>query len=144
MKILTKIAIPILILIASVVHAQPWKAIAHNTYSIYGTHVIDSDSGTFAPIAEIVYNSDFDSFGISLISEDGKRNPLPYGVFRLKTCNMDTMGAIAGHILKDPASEDQMNSIFIKCDRPAYLRIWNVDNNYSLYKFEDVGPITEK
>ena len=75
------------------------------------------------------------------LSTDGKRTTVPYGIFRLRTCAMDTIGAVAGPLLRDPASEDQMDRIFTECNRPMFFRIWDTSNNYTLYKFENVGPI---
>ena len=53
---------------------------------------------------------------------------------------MDTVGAVAGPLLRDPAPEDQMDKIFTECNRPMFFRIWDTSNNYTLYKFENVGP----
>lgn len=124
-------------------HALAWDKIADNTYAIYGEKILSS-SENFENKSELVYNSEYESFGFSMITINGTRTSIPYGIFRFKSCAMDTTGAVANHTLRDPATDDQMYLIFNKCNRPAYLRIWDTTNNFSLYKFESVGPIEDR
>lgn len=122
--------------------ALAWEKVGPDTWSVYGTRIYQS-APTLTPFSELVYNSKQDTFGVSFLGADGKRTVLSYGIFRLRTCAMDTTGSIAGTVIRDPATDDQMDRIFIECKRPAYFRIWDTTNNYTLYKFENVGPIPE-
>lgn len=134
-----KFVLPLLVLMSPLA-TNAWERVDEDLYSIYGTRISQS-APVLQPFAEIVYNSRYDSFGVSFLSTDGKRTTIQYGIFRLRTCAMDTVGAVAGPILRDPASEDQMDKIFTECNRPMFFRIWDTSNNYTLYKFENVGPI---
>lgn len=134
-----KIIIPFLIM-SFACFANAWDKIGANTYAVYGQKITES-ALMLPPVAEIVYNPKFDSFGISFIDTDGTRTTIPYGIFRIRTCAMDSVGAVAGPVLRDPASEDEMDLIFVDCQRPMFFRIWDTSNNYTLYKFEGVGQL---
>lgn len=133
--------LPLIIAISPLANA--WEKIGQDTYSIYGTKIYQS-SPMLEPFAEIVYNKKQNNFGVSFINKKGQQTTIPYGIFRIRTCAMDTVGAVAGPILRDPASEDQMDLLFVDCKRPMYFRIWDTSNNFALYKFEKVGPIKEE
>lgn len=131
------------LLLLSPMVSHAWEKVADNTYSIYGSRIYQS-APMLEPFAEIVYNTEYESFGVSFISTDGNRVTVPYSIFRLRTCALDTVGAVAGPILRDPADSDQMSLIFKDCGRPMFFRIWDTSNNYALYKFENVGPIEKE
>lgn len=121
-----------------------WEKINNSTYSIYGTRIEQSKPMLLQPFAELVYNKDFDSFGISFISSDGKRSSIPLGIFNMRTCDLNTAGAIAGTSIIDTSSKNQMDRIFYNCKRPMFFRVWNTDNEHVTYKFENVGPLPEE
>lgn len=137
---LKHLLLPLILAVSPFTNA--WDKIGNDTYSIYGTKIYQSKP-MLEPFVEIAYNKTHNSFGVSFINQNGEKRILPYGIFRIRTCAMDTVGAIAGPILRDPTSEDQMDLIFSDCKRPMYFRIWDTTNNYALYKFEHVGRIKE-
>lgn len=142
MKLIKILLIPLLIMSSHLAFAE-WEKISPHTFSIKGAQILKTND-SFEPYAEIVYNSEFNSFGFSLLTIIGERKSITSGIFKLKTCNMDTIGAISGHQMKDSESSNQLNKIFIKCDRPTYFEVWNTNNKHSLYIFEKAGPLKEK
>lgn len=143
MKLLKFIFLSLLILMSSHAAFAAWDEIESNTFSIKGTQISETNE-SFYPFVELVYNTDYKNFGISFFDYSGERKSIPYGIFRLKSCNMDAIGAISGHYIKDSESSNQLNKIFVKCDSLTYFKVWNTTNNYSLYIFEKAGPLKEE
>lgn len=122
--------------------ASAWTPVIPNTYAIYGKKISQSDNiSTFEDTVEIVYNTEYNAFGISFIKDNRKRVTLPYGFFRIKSCEADTIGAIAGHSMRDQSSKDQLIELFKICDRPTYMRVWNIYNEHAIYILNGVGPL---
>lgn len=118
----------------------PWEKLTQDVHAIYGTR-IDHDVKDPHPFAEIVYDKITDSFGISFITTDGKRKAIDYAVFNMRTCEINTIGAIAGTSLIDISSKDQLDRMFLDCSRPILFRVWDTSNNQVTYRFENAGPI---
>ncbi|UQS94210.1 hypothetical protein ABNavy71_133 [Acinetobacter phage AB-Navy71] len=123
--------------------ASAWEQITPSIFTIYGTRIDQSVAPILKPFAEISYDKETDLFGISFIGSDGQRHIMPYGVFTMRTCGINTLGAIAGPTLVDIPSKDQLDSIFLDCKRPIFFRVWNTSNEYVTYKFENAGPLPE-
>lgn len=137
----SKIFVPLLALAMSF-PAFAWEKIAPDIYSIYGTKISQSVNH-LNKYAELVYSRDQQSFGISFIDDKGKRSTIDYGIFSIRNCDISTIGAVAGPILREPASDYKMDVVFKNCDRPMYLRIWDTSNNYTIYQFDNVGPLKD-
>lgn len=124
--------------------ASAWEQLTPSLYTLYGTRIEQSKTPLLQPFAEMVYSKDTDTFGISFISSNGERKVIDYGVFNMRTCGINTVGAIAGTEIIDISSKDQMESIFMPCNRPILFRVWNTANEHVTYKFENAGPLPEK
>ena len=124
--------------------ASAWDKISDRTYSIYGTRIGQSKPPMLQPFAEMVYNTKTDSFGLSFISSHGKRETISYGIFNMRTCDVNTSGAIAGTLIIDTSHKDQMDRIFQDCKRPMFFRVWDTYNEHVTYKFENAGPLPEE
>ncbi|ADG60036.1 hypothetical protein Acj9p136 [Acinetobacter phage Acj9] len=120
-----------------------WEQVSPQVFAVYGTKIDHSNSSITEPFAEISYSKETDSFGISFIDNNGKRNIVPQAVFNMRTCGTNTIGAISGPELVDISSRDQMENIFIDCSRPLLFRVWDNANGHVTYKFENVGPLPE-
>lgn len=124
--------------------AMAWEQLTPSLHAIYGTRIDQSKVPMLHPFAEIVYDETEDSFGISFIGSDGKRKIIDYAVFNMRTCEINTVGAIAGTQLIDISSKDQMDRIFLDCSRPILFRVWDTSNDHVTYRFENAGPLPEK
>ncbi len=125
--------------------ALSWDKLSPSLFAIYGTKIAaSSPKYPLQPFAEIVYDEDSDSFGISFINNKGQRNMLRYGIFNMRTCGIDTKGAISGTLMVDIPSRDQLYKLFQDCKRPIFLRIWDTSNDHVTYKFENAGPLPEQ
>lgn len=122
--------------------AFAWEKIGP-IYTIYGTKIDQSKPELVEPFAELAYHKETDSFGISFISSKGERKLINNAVFNMRTCDTNTMGAISGTELIDIPTKDQMDNIFIDCNRPILFRIWDMSNEHVTYKFENAGPLPE-
>lgn len=121
--------------------AYAWDKIDKHLYAIYGTRITESVD-MLTPYAEIVYNTEYDSFGIAFVNSDGTKEVIKYGIFNMRSCGINTTGAIVENsILGRSGSNDQVQNIFISCKRPMFFRIWDTNNNYVTYKFENVGTL---
>lgn len=123
--------------------ASAWEQLTPSIFTIYGTRIDQSRVPLLKPFAEISYDKETDLFGISFIGNDGVRQVLPYGMFNMRTCGVNTLGAIAGPSLVDISTKDQLDNIFLDCKRPIFFRVWNTSNEYVTYKFENAGPLPE-
>lgn len=138
-----KQALLILLLLVSP-FAVAWDHLSPSLYSIYGTRIDQSKPAMIQHFAEIVYNKESDSFGISFVSTSGERHIIKYGIFNMRTCGINTMGAISGPTIVDIPTRDQMDNLFLDCKRPMFLRVWDMNNNHVTYKFENAGPLPEQ
>lgn len=121
-----------------------WEQLTPSLYAIYGTKIDQSKPSTvMMPFAEIVYDKDSDNFGISFINSNGVRQIVRYGIFNMRTCGINTTGAISGTSIIDIPSRDQMDNLFIDCKRPMFFRVWDTANEHVTYKFENAGPLPE-
>ncbi|AWY10294.1 hypothetical protein ABNavy97_131 [Acinetobacter phage AB-Navy97] len=123
--------------------AAAWEQLTPSIFTIYGTRIDQSRTPLLPPFAEISYDKETDSFGISFIGSNGIRTTIPYGMFNMRTCGINTLGAIAGPALVDISSKDQLDNIFLDCKRPIFFRVWNTSNDYVTYKFENGGALPE-
>lgn len=136
-----KILLALLALIVSPAYA--WNKIDKNLYAIYGTRITQT-TDMLQPYAEIVYNSAYDTFGIAFMDSNGNRESIKYGIFNMRSCGVNTTGAIVqNNILGRSGSSDQVQNIFLACKRPMFFRIWDTNNNYVTYKFENVGTLSK-
>ncbi|WJJ54777.1 hypothetical protein [Acinetobacter phage AB1I1M-1] len=124
--------------------ASAWEQLTPSLFTIYGTRIDQSKTPMLKPFAEISYSTETDTFGISFIGSDGSRTTIPYGVFNMRTCGINTLGAIAGPTIIDISSRDQMDRMFLDCKRPLFFRVWDTSNEHVTYKFENAGPLPEK
>lgn len=136
-----KFFVPLLAMVMSF-QTMAWEKITPDVYSIYGTKISES-TNQMSQIAELVYNRKQDAFGVSFINQNGERSTIDYGIFRIRNCDISAIGAVAGPILREPASDYKMDVIFKNCDRPMYFRIWDMSNNYTIYQFDNVGPLKD-
>lgn len=123
--------------------ALAWEKVSPSIFAIYGTKIDQNESSLTEPFAEIVYSKETNSFGVSFIDNQGARALVPQAVFNMRTCGTNTIGAISGPELIDISSRDQMDNIFIDCNRPLLFRVWDSSNGHVTYKFENAGPLPE-
>lgn len=123
--------------------ASAWDVLSPTLYAIYGTKIDQSGPAVNEPFAEIVYSKEADSFGITFVRSDGKRVIQTNGIFNMRTCGINTVGAISGTTITDIPSRDQMDNLFLDCKRPMFLRVWETNNDHATYKFENAGPLPE-
>lgn len=118
-----------------------WEKVADSTYSSYGTK-ISVDRMDALPFAELIYNSTADDFKLYFISRDGERTTANYGMFNMRSCGTTTTGAIVKESIHANSGPD-LHRVFIDCKRPMFLRVWNMYNGHTTYKFENLGPLEE-
>lgn len=121
--------------------AQAWENVAPNTYVSYGTKISKDRAGSL-PFAELLYNSSVDEFKLSFVSRDGVRTTASYGLFNMRACGTSTTGALVNDNI-NTTQDSELNRVFIDCKRPMFLRVWNMQNEHTTYKFENLGPLSE-
>ena len=124
--------------------SMAWDKIGNEMYSIYGTRISQSNNQELKPFVELVYNKKTDSFGISFIDTKGNRTAVSYGIFNMRTCGVNTTGAIAGTSIIDTSYKNQIDNLFLDCKRPMFFRVWDTSNEQTTYKFENAGPLPEE
>lgn len=118
-----------------------WENVAESTYTSYGTK-ISTDRYDSLPFAELIYNSKADEFKLYFISRGGERTTANYGMFNMRSCGTTTTGAIVKENIHANSGPD-LDRVFIDCKRPMFLRVWDMYNEHTTYKFENLGPLVE-
>lgn len=131
--------LPLILMLVSPV-AFCWEKV-NQLNVIYGTKITQAKPDILTPFAELVYDANEDEFGISFLKTNGERTTVNYGLYSIHACNQESKGVIVGSMLQDAKDSSRMNILFQDCKRPMFLRIWNLDNDYVTYKFENIGPI---